>query len=94
MSIGQNKTILLVENEKIIAMSEKMELESIGYKVITVNTGEDCIKLLENENSIDIVLMDIDLGEGINGLEAGKTIQENYNIPIVFLSSHEEPGNG
>jgi DNA-binding response OmpR family regulator len=43
-SEGQ-KTILLVEDEAIIAMSEKMTLEKYGYKVITAYTGEEAVAL-------------------------------------------------
>lgn len=90
MNLGQKKTILLVENEKIIAMVEKFELECIGYKVIAVNSGEDSIKILEKENSIDLILMDIDLGQGMDGIETAKTILKNKKLPVVFLSSHIE----
>lgn len=56
MSYGNNKTILLVEDEVIIALSEKAALEEYGYNVITANTGEKALKVFK-----DLILMDINL---------------------------------
>jgi PAS domain S-box-containing protein len=86
------KTILLVEDEAIIAMSERRELEKKGYRVHHVGTGEKAVKtILENDLPVDLILMDIDLGAGIDGTEAAERILKSKDIPIVFLSSHTEP---
>ena len=42
------KTILLVEDEAIIALSEKKSLERYGYKVITAKSGENAIEIIKN----------------------------------------------
>ncbi len=85
------KTILLVEDEVIIAMSEKMILENYGYKVITAISGEKAIIAVKSNPEIQLILMDIDLGEGIDGTEAAGIILQEYELPVVFLSSHTEP---
>ncbi|MBI9056082.1 MAG: PAS domain S-box protein [Bacteroidales bacterium] len=87
----QNRTILLVEDEVLIAMSEKMQLEEIGYNVLLAHTGENSIELFVKNTKIDLVLMDINLGNGIDGVEAGQLILNNREVPLVFLSSHTEP---
>ena len=85
------KTILLVEDEAIIAMTEKAALEKYGYSVITVNNGEKAIDAVHSRPEIDLILMDIDLGEGVDGTEAAAAILDYRDIPVVFLSSHTEP---
>jgi PAS domain S-box-containing protein len=85
------KTILLVEDEAIIAITQKTTLEKYGYKVITANSGEMAIEKLDQASSIDLILMDIDLGNGIDGTETATMILSRMDIPIVFLSSHTEP---
>jgi PAS domain S-box-containing protein len=85
------KTILLVEDEVIIAMSEKISLEKYGYKVVVVNAGEDAIRTVDDNSNVDLILMDIDLGGGIDGTEVARIILSNHDLPIVFLSSHTEP---
>lgn len=88
---NDNRMILLVEDEVILAMSEKMMLEEFGYAVITVTTGEKAVKAIAENTQIDLIVMDIDLGKGIDGTEAAETILQGKNIPVVFCSSHTEP---
>ncbi len=87
-----NKTILLVEDELITAKTERRVLERSGYNVITVHSGEDAVSLAADhrDNHIDLVLMDIDLGKGIDGTEAAEQILSSKEVPIVFLTSHAE----
>jgi PAS domain S-box-containing protein len=84
------REILLVEDEALIALAEKISLEKFGYIVITATTGEAAVVICLNENAIDLVLMDIDLGKGIDGTIAASIILRERNIPIIFLSSHTE----
>jgi PAS domain S-box-containing protein len=87
----QVRTILLVEDDALIAINEKMLLEQYGYSVVAVNSGERAVACLEGRHDVDLVLMDIDLGPGIDGTEAATRILRTREIPIVFLSSHTEP---
>ena len=87
----KQKTILLVEDEAITAMAEKMALEKYGYTVFTASSGEEAITTMEKTPAIDLILMDINLGKGRDGTEAAAIILKNHDIPVVFLSSHMEP---
>ncbi len=86
-----HKSILLVEDEAIIAQSTMHELEKYGYKVYPVYRGEDAIQIVcENSRPVDLILMDIDLGRGMDGARAAEKILEIHEVPILFLSSHTE----
>jgi len=92
MNSDEKKIILLVEDEVITAMMEKMELERKGYIIHHVTTGEDAVKtIIENLLTINLILMDIDLGSGIDGTQAAEQILNKKEIPVLFLSSHTEP---
>ena len=91
MSGENKKTILLVEDEVVIAMVEKFTLEKFGYNVITANTGAEAVDTVEKTPNIDLILMDIELGAGMDGTEAAEIILQDRDIPIVFLSAHTEP---
>ena len=91
MKHDNKKTLLLVEDEFLVAMAQQQELEEYGYAVVHANTGENAIELSKENTEIKLILMDIDLGKGIDGIEAAELILKNQNIPIVFLSSHMEP---
>jgi two-component sensor histidine kinase/AmiR/NasT family two-component response regulator len=86
------KSILLVEDEVLIALDEKQQLETKGYIVQHITTGEKAVEVMRHPDSaFDLILMDIDLGSGIDGTQAAEKILEHQDIPIVFLSSHVEP---
>ncbi len=84
------KTILLVEDEGIIAMAETAALRNYGYAVVTANSGEAALRALEGSPRIDLVLMDINLGKGMSGTEAAQLILAGRDLPLIFLSSHTE----
>lgn len=79
--------ILIVEDEPIIADDLQFILEEMGYtKVFTSYNGEDAITFLNN-NSVDLVLLDINLGKVIDGVQVAEYLQENHQIPYIFLTS-------
>jgi PAS domain S-box-containing protein len=81
--------ILLVEDEPIIAISESRVFSGAGYQVSIAENGEESVRKALSQ-SFDIVLMDIDLGQGIDGGEAARRIRAGSGPPVVFLSSHAE----
>jgi len=85
------KTILIVEDDFILAKMGQKTLEQCGYNSIVANTGEEAIDIFNKTNAVDLILMDIDLGSGIDGTEAAAIILKDFDIPVVFLSSHTEP---
>ena len=89
--INTKKTILLVEDEILIALSKQKDLNKYNYVVITANTGEKAVKMVIENKNIDLILMDIDLGSGIDGTAAAEIILKDRDLPVVFLSSHTEP---
>jgi len=91
MNDVKQKTILLVEDEAIIAMLETQQLKKEGYKVIHVATGEKAVEIVcVKKECVDLILMDIDLGEGMDGTDAAQEILREKNIPVLFVSSHIE----
>ena len=85
-----HKKILLVEDQAILAMSEAKMLQNHGFEVVTVYNGEKAVEMMDSDLEISLILMDIDLGRGIDGSEAAKLILEVHDLPIVFLTSHSE----
>jgi PAS domain S-box-containing protein len=90
METSSKKNVLLVEDEAVIALCESRVLERNGYAVRLARDGEAAIAAAADP-AVDVVLMDIDLGPGIDGTEAARAILEARDVPIVFLSSHTEP---
>jgi diguanylate cyclase (GGDEF)-like protein/PAS domain S-box-containing protein len=84
------KKILVVEDERIIANDIKRSLKELGYSVASVAaSGEEAIKQAA-EKAPDLVLMDIMLKGNVDGIKAAAHIRENFNIPVVYLTSHSD----
>jgi PAS domain S-box-containing protein len=84
-------TILIVEDEALIAMNEQAILKRHGYEAVYVTKGSVAIESVRTMPEIGLVLMDIDLGPGIDGTIAAESILKIRELPVVFLSSHTEP---
>jgi PAS domain S-box-containing protein len=85
-----NTRILVVEDELIIAKDIQNTLNELGYEVCYIATsGEEAVKKAAKKKP-HLVLMDIVLGEGMDGIEAAKQIQKRYNIPIVYLTAYAD----
>ncbi len=85
------KTILLVEDEALVAADEARLLREEGYAVVIAASGKKAIESVRaRPDDIHLILMDIDLGKGMDGARAAQEILKEYDIPIVFLSSHTE----
>ncbi len=91
MIAKNNKTLLFVEDEVLVAMEKQQELEKYGYTVVTVHSGKDAVAISRENCRIDLILMDIELGSGIDGTEAAGLILKEQKIPIIFISSYTEP---
>ena len=79
-----SKKILLVEDEAIIAMTTAKMLEKHDFEVVTVYNGEKAVETVDNDPEISLILMDIDLGKGMDGTEAAETILKQKDLPIAF----------
>jgi DNA-binding response OmpR family regulator len=86
----EGTTILLVEDEFLLALDQKAQLEKHGYAVVQAPSGEAADEASKAHPGIDLVLMDINLGPGIDGTEAASRILDRRDLPLIFLSSHTE----
>jgi CheY-like chemotaxis protein len=86
----QNRKILIVEDENIIALDIRAMLEDLGYMVSDIaSTGEESIKKASKMKP-DLVLMDIKLKGSLDGVSAGREIYKQFQIPIVYLTAYSD----
>jgi PAS domain S-box-containing protein len=85
------KVLLLVEDDANTAIAQCRLLEQEGFRVIHVLNGEAALACVSaRHGAIDLILMDIDPGDGSDGTLAAREILKDHAIPILFLSSHTE----
>lgn len=82
--------ILVVEDEVIVADDIRRSLQNLGYDVTSIaSSGEIAIKKVE-ENTPDLVLMDIMLQGKMDGIEAASQIKSRFDIPVVYLTAYSD----
>jgi DNA-binding LytR/AlgR family response regulator len=82
--------ILLVEDEGIIAADMENMLEKMGYEVLeTAMDYEEAVERLEEETP-DLILLDVNLGGRKDGIDLAKVINEKYQIPFIFTTSYTD----
>lgn len=82
--------VLVVEDEVIIADNLCETLQLLGYEVAEPALGyAEAVDFLNN-NPVDIVILDINLGTKKNGIDLAEYIRDHFNIPYLFLSSHSD----
>jgi len=91
--MGSTIKILIVEDEMIIAANTALQLRNLGYEVSgIVARGEEALIHIE-ENLPDIVLLDIQLKGDLDGIETAHRMQEQFDIPIIYLTSNVDDAN-
>lgn len=86
---SDSKSILIVEDESIIALNLKYDLEDLGYTVIDiVDNGDDAIyKAVEFRP--DLTIMDINLKGSVNGIQAAKKILA-LDLAVIYLTANSD----
>src|SRR5688572_4018758 len=82
--------VLIVEDQRIVALDIKNSLERLGYLVVgSTASGDEALKIVEI-NPPDIILMDIILKGEMDGIETATIVRQKYHIPVVYLTSYSD----
>ncbi|HSA87421.1 MAG TPA: response regulator, partial [Nitrospira sp.] len=83
-------SILIVEDEAIVAADLADKLERAGYAIAgTVSRGEQAVRMVR-QNRPDLILMDIRLAGPLDGIEVAESLKTSTDVPVVFLSAHSD----
>lgn len=84
------KKILIIEDDLILSLSLEMMLKKIGFTQIKkAETGEEAIEIIESFTP-DLLLVDIQLGAGMTGIETVKMIQNTMEIPALYVTGNSD----
>ena len=84
-------SILVVEDDGIIALRSHELLTTSGYAVPGMfATGEELLEYLTSAGPPDLILMDIGLIGGMDGIETARRVRERYAVPIIFVTSYSD----
>ncbi|MBO5609224.1 MAG: response regulator transcription factor [Eubacterium sp.] len=78
---------LIVDDEEELAKMTAEYFEMFDIKTQYVTSAASCFDFLK-ENEVDIILLDINLGDG-SGFDVCKKVREEYQLPILFISARQ-----
>jgi len=82
--------ILIVEDERLVAEDIKETLKELGYTVMgIVDNGEEAVESVREEEP-DLVLMDIVLKGEMDGIEAARIINSEFDVPVIYLTAYAD----
>lgn len=84
--------VLLVDDHPVVRSGVKALLESSGKLRLTAEagTGEAALEILATSaQDVDVVVMDLQMGPGMNGVEATRRITVDYDLPVLILTTFD-----
>lgn len=82
--------VLIVDDERLVAVGLKDQLEKLGYKVVgTAVTGKEAINITL-EKKPNVILMDVVLQGEMDGIEAAEIIHSRVDTPIIYITAYSD----
>jgi CheY-like chemotaxis protein len=85
------KRILLVEDDPILVVLTKKNLERLGFEIVaSVASGLQAIEAVKNFHP-DFILMDLGLEGNMDGIDTMVEIQKFSSVPVIYLTGNSDP---
>ncbi|WP_035693080.1 response regulator [Azospirillum halopraeferens] len=83
--------VLVVEDEAVAAMDLELVLEDLGYEPCGIASSAPEAVRLADATGPDLVIMDVRLADGTDGVDAANEIRRRLGVRAVFLTAHSDP---
>ena len=91
LSPPQPRRALIVEDEIVIALDLQDAMSGLGFEISDLAPNPNRAFSLAMSHHPDIVLMDVCLDGGREGIEAGRWLREVCGVPVVFVRGYNDP---
>jgi diguanylate cyclase (GGDEF)-like protein len=82
--------VLVVEDERIVALDLRCALEDLGYAVVGTARSSDEALRVADERRPDLVLMDIRISGASDGIQTAGMLRARYQLPVVYLTANAD----
>ena len=86
----RRRRALIVEDELLIALDLEDAMSALGFDICGLASSADTARSIAMDNQPDVVLMDVSLDGGREGIEAARWLREVCEVPIVFVTSYSD----
>jgi two-component system, cell cycle sensor histidine kinase and response regulator CckA len=90
MSHEKAHSILIVEDERIVAKDLQQTLSGMGYDAFAIASSAEEAMARASEKCPDVVLMDIRIKGDRDGIQTAAILRSRFNIPVVYLTAHAD----
>jgi PAS domain S-box-containing protein len=90
MQLVTGKTVLVVEDERVVAKDLQRSLINLGYQVPTTAASADDAIRAASERCPDLVLMDIRIKGERDGIETAAILRSRFDVPVVYLTAYAD----
>ena len=82
--------ILIVDDDRTTASVMQLYLQNFGFVVLDIaSSGAEGVNQTRKLKP-DLVLMDINLGKGLDGIDTAELIMKNFHVPVIYVTSHSD----
>lgn len=85
------RKVAIVEDELMVAWSLEGIVEDMGHSVVGIFANADAVLESLLTQPAELVLMDINLGGGMDGVDTARRIRAAYGTAIIFISAYADP---
>ena len=89
-SSPRHRRALIVEDELMIALDLEDAMSALGFDICGLASTADTARSIAMDNQPDVVLMDVNLDGGREGIEAARWLREVCDAPIVFVTGYTD----
>lgn len=83
-------SILVVEDEGIVAMNMKLSLLGMGFEVLPIAISGPSAIDIASRTRPDVVLMDIRLRGKMDGVQTAEAIAREHGVPVIYVTAHTD----
>ncbi|MFG0318057.1 MAG: CHASE domain-containing protein [Planctomycetota bacterium JB042] len=88
---GRGERVVLIEDDAELRDLVDRTLTSLGYVVVAAPDGPEALSITNGEERPDLLLTDVVLPEGMNGIELARAFRERYpDLPVLFISGYSD----
>ena len=91
-SSPRRRRALIVEDELMIALDLEDAMSALGFDICGLASTADTARSTAMDYQPDVVLMDVNLDGGREGIEAGRWLREVCDVPVVFVTGYSDEG--
>jgi CheY-like chemotaxis protein len=82
--------VLVVEDEALVRLSAREEIEAAGSKVYEANNADEAIRLLEANSDIELVFTDVDMPGSMDGVKLAHYVRTRWPpVKIIVTSGYQ-----